>query len=606
MVIASLLPLVNVVVMAGRFGVQVPFWDDWSHVMMLDKYISGTLTLGDLWNQHIEHRPVLMKLVRLLSVSLTDWNVFSEMAFSICVASITCLFLTYQIVQTHGSVEISSYGWLVVLSSALVFSPVQHENFLWGHQTGWFLQNLFTVVAIFNLTRRSRSRVSLGLAILFAVLSSFSQGGGLVLWPLGIAYLIIEAFVLRDDRTQGEHSPTRPSEGADRSLELYSQVVILWTKMRRSAKPWYRLALWSLFSVGIISSYVHGLKSFDYHLTFGDVLERPFDMAWFVCSYLGTPLAYRKEMPAVLTGAAGLFLVTVCTITCLYRAENRTTVFSAIAPWLLLALYVVGIAVMTGMARLGLNWEIFVVSRYTTISYLFWLAASVLTNLSIILWFTDHMSQQRLGLVNFRVIPYAALVFVLVLAAGWRGESQALKEGRNREIGRNALLYGNDDRELSKLWPHTRRIRQLSETLKRHKLSLFGHPPILAEHSLIHNSQTKLGGIDTWGGDLLNSSLPVTGYLEIKGWAECYGIPSSTRVFLVRGHEILAATPLAGTLREIRNPNSKKRSNPRAWRLSISGKRLGPGESKLNVYLLNRDGISFSKLGEKRLTVTHQ
>ena len=65
-----------------RFGVDVPFWDQWELVPFLDLWASGTLSLGDLFSQHNEHRIFFPRLIMLLLAAATGWNSRAEMWFN--------------------------------------------------------------------------------------------------------------------------------------------------------------------------------------------------------------------------------------------------------------------------------------------------------------------------------------------------------------------------------------------------------------------------------------------------------------------------------------------------------------------------------------------
>ena len=62
-----------------RFGVDVPFADQWDFVPLLDQLYSGRLTFEALISQHNEHRFLFPKMIMLALAYWSDWNVLWEM-----------------------------------------------------------------------------------------------------------------------------------------------------------------------------------------------------------------------------------------------------------------------------------------------------------------------------------------------------------------------------------------------------------------------------------------------------------------------------------------------------------------------------------------------
>src|SRR5438128_1219761 len=65
-----------------RFGVNLPYWDQWELVPLLAKLHDGQLTLADLTAQHNEHRIFFPRLIMLGLATLTRYNTVAEMYFN--------------------------------------------------------------------------------------------------------------------------------------------------------------------------------------------------------------------------------------------------------------------------------------------------------------------------------------------------------------------------------------------------------------------------------------------------------------------------------------------------------------------------------------------
>ena len=164
----------------NRFAVNVPFWDAWSFVRVLQAYTEGGNWLSIIWEPAQAHRLFFPKLIFLLLAQFTDWNVVTQMYVSHLLAwgSLLILFLLYQ--KTIGG---SLWGFVPV--AWLVFSLGQWENILWGWQVSIYLQVFSFLITIFFLTSQR-----IFWAIIFGIVSSYSFLNGLLIWPIGMLVLI--------------------------------------------------------------------------------------------------------------------------------------------------------------------------------------------------------------------------------------------------------------------------------------------------------------------------------------------------------------------------------------------------------------------------------
>jgi hypothetical protein len=106
------------------FGVNVPVTDTWVMAPLFEELFSGELSVGDLWAQHSEHRPLLPRIFLLLMGPLADFNIVTIMyATQLCLlATFVCVFLAYR--DTVGLDSKSLF--FAVPVSLLVFSFGQY------------------------------------------------------------------------------------------------------------------------------------------------------------------------------------------------------------------------------------------------------------------------------------------------------------------------------------------------------------------------------------------------------------------------------------------------------------------------------------------------
>jgi hypothetical protein len=175
-----LLPGIVSLMYVNRFGVNVPFWDEWSLVPALQAYQDGGNWLHVIWQPSQPHRLFFPKLIFLFLAQLTAWNVVAEMMVSQLLSWLTLVTLWYLYQKTSRGTL-----WGFVPIAWLVFSLGQWENMLWGWQVAIYLQLFSFLVAIYYLTARR-----LFLAVVFGLISSYSFYNGLLIWPIGLFLLV--------------------------------------------------------------------------------------------------------------------------------------------------------------------------------------------------------------------------------------------------------------------------------------------------------------------------------------------------------------------------------------------------------------------------------
>ena len=124
------LPILASILYVRAFGVNVPVTDMWVMAPLFEKLFSGELSVGDLWAQHSEHRPLLPRMFLLLMGPLADFNIVTIMyAIQLCLlATFVCVFLAYK-----DTVGLDTKSLLFAAPvSLLVFSLGQYWNMLYA------------------------------------------------------------------------------------------------------------------------------------------------------------------------------------------------------------------------------------------------------------------------------------------------------------------------------------------------------------------------------------------------------------------------------------------------------------------------------------------
>jgi len=127
---ATVLPPVGILALVGALAVNIPFQDDWDMLSVVTKWHAGTLTFGDFWQQHSEHRITALKAMIWAIGAATDFDVVAGMRVG-WTLSVIKLGLIADLIRVslkdHARHLIAP---LALISSLLMFSLVDHEDWL--------------------------------------------------------------------------------------------------------------------------------------------------------------------------------------------------------------------------------------------------------------------------------------------------------------------------------------------------------------------------------------------------------------------------------------------------------------------------------------------
>jgi hypothetical protein len=343
----------------------------------------GHLYFHDFWQQHNEHRLFFPTLVLVGFAYITHWNIQIECFLSLLVATTSFIMLNKVITKDLKS-KIKSGSLLLFLLTLIWFSPVQVENWLWGWQIEWFMNVLGVIMVAFGIALikdRYVPLINLALILLGGLLAQYSLGNGTLIWPIVIATLI------------------------------YIRVTVI------------KIVL--AVATGVCSTllyYYHYVNPAEPSITLA--VHEPIMFTEYVLGYLGRPLSFLHK-PAM---ALGFVLLSVFVAFIVYLFVRQKTIFRNSLPWVILGLYAISSALVTGFARLGLGVSEAYSSRYTTVSSLLLVAVIMLC------WSNRKALQGLLGNVHKLTMPLMALgIFCLVgIEWGW-GIHSAYEQHIKRE-----------------------------------------------------------------------------------------------------------------------------------------------------------------------------
>jgi hypothetical protein len=400
-ILATLFPAAIMFGLIAQYGVNVPFWDEWSLISFFEKAQHHSLTFSDFLVQNNEHRIVFPKLVFLLLYRFGLWTPRAAMFSSLFFATLTALGLQWLLWRTlsakaSGSTIIPTF----FLVGFLLFSPCQAENWLWGYQLPCFLLNFSLVAGVVTICSDVPFTVQLLLAAICATIATFTGGSGMLLWPL----LGLAIFLRRRGKTRAE---------------LY-----IWS------------CVWLVLALCAIGLYLHNYRkpSWEPPLAASHKLS---DYVYYFLAFLGSALGRHADTASLTSATAvGAMLVVIFSSSVIVLALRwNRDLLHASAPWIAIAGFAVLSASMACVTRIGFGPMQALSSRYTTFSLLFPISLIPLVFLS-----GQALSTKKQFLVGLNLglwTTFAAL-FAMTLTFGTKMMQSSFQ---SRAMGRTALAF---------------------------------------------------------------------------------------------------------------------------------------------------------------------
>ena len=566
------LPAFWITVLIAKYGVDVPYADEWTFAPVVQKAYAGTLTFHDLWTQHNEHRYVFPKLLFIALARLAGGDVRAQMLFSVLLATLTSVGLLTILRRTFPSSPLKCLLLLVPINF-LLFSPVQAENWTWGFQFVLFLINFLLVGgACIATSNWSLARKFVGCAVI-ATVATFSFGSGFILWATTFPFALLHEQNARRARVLG----------------------------------W--VAGW-----GVAGLCAVGLYLFDYfrpaHHPSLAASSDPLDYYRYVATFLGAHLAKaaRSEslfIPAVI---GTILLVAYLVAGWLAVATREIDVRHRLAPWFAIGGFALLSAALAAVARVGFGEQQALDSRYTTFSLC--MSIGVIGLAAVAGDIIRASPRSGRGLLNWVArlegACLAAFAIAFVVSAAWGVRSMQLKHGMLLR-GKGALLFGNVLN--SGLVYETYLGGNAADVLKfahiRDQLGLM-HPPLfksadLSRAVIVPQERKRSGALDEIAS--------IDGRCVAEGWAV---LRNKRRVAdcVVLAYRSVEGTPIAFAVndevtdrRDVAQWLKKKnlRLKRTGWRSNFDRTSLPPGEQQISAYALDAESGTLYELGTPKI-----
>ena len=244
----SLVPLAHLVYVVAQNAVDVPYWDQWDFVPVLEKSYTGQLSFGDLWAQYHEHRLLFPTLLMLGLAHLTGWNIRYELELNVLLAAGSLGVLVWQLRATARTLHVAKWLWAVPACSLIVFSISHFQNWLWGWQIQMMLNVLAALAGLVVLAERSFRWNKFAVSVLLGIVATYSFANGILFWPIGLG--------------------------------------ILWVQLRRTERT-TALAAWTAIAVVVLGAYFWHYQKPPEHPPLRLAFERPLELIRYVLIYIG-------------------------------------------------------------------------------------------------------------------------------------------------------------------------------------------------------------------------------------------------------------------------------------------------------------------------------
>lgn len=413
--------------------VDVPRWDIWEIVPLIDKQQTSGITLGDLWAPHNEHRPLVARAVLLANVALARWNHWNELWLILSVTAAHVLLLVAYLRRLDPARSLET---LIVVAGigTFVATATQWENYLQGWQVALIIGAMGISGAFLLLSVGPPSWARLAGAAACVTVGVAGFASCLLGWPLGAVAIVA----------------------------------------RRQPGWAAKLLGWLACSAVVVFLFAHGFVRPPAHptpapiFTSLDALQR---VAFGLCLAVAMPVWYVAEpfvpehasAPWVMAGIGAVAVTLAVVLMALHlrrgaAADRSTGLFPT-----LLVLFSLGATGVAAIGRVPLGLHAMTASRYIVFTALFWIG---------LLFLLTVATPLRAGAAR----AAGALLALVIVVAGMRAWADSLPQFEAHyvagSLGREALLRADWPNTLA-IYPVPPVLDERRQYLQRHGLSVY-------------------------------------------------------------------------------------------------------------------------------------
>lgn len=477
----AIIPAVLTGILIVKYGVNVPFWDQWPLASMYQKIYAGNLTFQDLIAQHNESRKFFPRLLFIGLAYLTGGDLRYEMLVIFILACLVSFNLYRLSLLTVGGSKVKLL-LLACLSNLLIFSPIQHENWLFSIQVVVLAPIACLTLSILAAYSNLSLRTKILIGIVLSTISTFSYANGLLCW-----ILVFPAIALANPQ-------------AWKGLLKQKWLIVAW-------------------GVGFISNavlYFYDYKKPPYHPSFNEGLLQPLKAINYFLVFLGMPLAQNNLTVATIVGAFLLFTL-IGLVLYLLKFWHQNNLIYRTTGWLIMAAYTLISAAVTTSGRVGFGIEQALSSRYAIFAICLPIALIYLVAITL----EDAADRKILDGKNLtlnRIFSsmLTMLIFLHLITAAY-GINQMQETQISRYKGKACLLWINvvkDDDCLKIIWADPNDTKVKANALNN--LGFF-KPKLLNSNQIEKLKGNQVPGLDYGWMDAIEPA--GKDKYRVRGWA---------------------------------------------------------------------------------------
>lgn len=421
------LPIAILVMLVFLYHIDIPVWDSWEMVPLIQKSYEEGLTWTDFWQPHHGHRLVVSRTIILFIAQLSHWNTGYEVILNIVLALGIFLVTTGQIKQ---SLKINN-AFLIILPivSLIIFSLNQFENWLLGFTLHIFLHTFSVVLGIKLLTDPYFSGKKFAGVILCGLIATFTFATGLIYW----------------------------------------WVILLLMYLNRTFSPQLRRNLifgWVSVSLLITTLYLFQFTSETSSFWINNA-SNILNSGLFTLMYLGRPMTFFLYLDTFWGILVGVYALVTTSLMTVYLIKRKY--FSKISPFIGYLVYAVGSGVIIAIGRSHLGVEAARPSRYITLSNLFWIAV-------LVIWYMcyQELRRQNKSSLTTRLLPVICCVFIVcAILSSLRSVELFQKYSQRFREERDSVLEYARTGKLTVFYHNAATMKLRIEILRKYKLSVF-------------------------------------------------------------------------------------------------------------------------------------
>jgi hypothetical protein len=418
--------------------------DEWGMVPVYAKMKAHSLTFADLFAQQNEHRVVFLRLAYLGVASLSSFDAVASMRFSWGLIFLSA-FVILRYIATRGSVSDRRKYFFAALTSFLLFGLAQYENLLWGFQIGFIMVLVFSVLSCYFLCqtfhascKRTRN-IYFAVALLVAVIDSFSSSQGLITWITG--------------------------------------VVICCMMLRRKAFSSPYFIVWTLMGIATWIAYFHNYIKPVHHPSLTYLFEHPGTFLHYFFTITGNAVSGTLKAGNVAFGIVIILFLLVACVKIWKSKQARQFVFP-------LALVLNSLLILGSIAvgRAGFGAEQALASRYASFSICLVVGVALL-------WMELKDANGKVLIKNMAKLFVAVLLLSipLTMAEGFQ-VGKKIKTDRAYSEYLLETIDMQPDQFLQRVNPEPDSVRSRTSYLKQRQLHVFHRPQYTVPALLFNDS----------------------------------------------------------------------------------------------------------------------